>query len=252
MSTFDISDHQNQYQYIYRGTLVNVPASPTISVELEARGTATLEGSESVVTLVLAGTRRGETLVEILTAGPGEVWLVTSVTNTAVGAEGVDTEPVVTEVRHGGALVNLLAQRTELQVLSCAPPGTGLTVLAPGHSHGAAALGPGDLRGSAHLAPPPDLPLVTQTSPGVQAAPAVLSAGVAGATLTLVTSGCVETPPGRPADLRPLLALVNVLTVVIRANLSEPVRAGAKERPDQILTVELALVCLRQTLIDVW
>ena len=252
MSTFDISDHQNQYQYIYRGALVNVPASPTISVELEARGTATLEGSESVVTLVLAGTRRGETLVEILTAGPGEVWLVTSVTNTAVGAEGVDTEPVVTEVRHGGALVNLLAQRTELQVLSCAPPGTGLTVLAPGHSHGAAALGPGDLRGAASLAPPSDLPLVTQTSPAVQTAPAVLRGGVAGAALTLEPPGCVETPPGRSTDLRPLLALVDVLAVVIRADLSEAVRAGTEERPDQILTVELALVCLRQTLVDVW
>ena len=200
---------------------------------------------------MLAGARGGQTLVEILTAGPGEVWLVASVADTAVGAESVDTEPVVTEVRHGGTLVNLLAERTELQVLRCAPPRTGLTGLPPDHSHGAAALGPGHLTGPAHLAPPSHLPLVTQASPGVQAAPPVLCAGVAGAALTLVTSGCVETPPGWPAHLRPLLALVNVLTVVIRADLSEPVRAGTQERPDQILTVELTLVGLRQTLVDI-
>ena len=34
--------------------------------------------------------------------------------------------------------------------------------------------------------------------------------------------------------------------------MSEPVRTGAEERPDQILTVELALVGLRQTLVYIW
>ena len=85
---------------------------------MEAGRTATFEGPESVVALVLAGPRGGETLVVVLTADPGEVRLVTSVTDTPVGPEGVDTEPVVTEVRHGGTLVNLLAERTELPVLS--------------------------------------------------------------------------------------------------------------------------------------
>ena len=221
---------------------------------MEARRTSALEGAERVVALVLAGPRGGQTLVEILTAGPGEVRLVSSVTDTAVGAEGVDAEPVVTEVRHGGTLVNLLAERTEGRVLSCAPPGTGLTVLplAPGHSQGAAALSPGHLSGPAQLTPPPELPLVAQPPPRVQTAPAVLRVGEAGPALTLETAGRVETPPAWPANPRPLLALVDVLAVVISANLSEPVRAGAQERPDQILTVELTLVGLCQTLVDIW
>ena len=221
---------------------------------MEARRTATLEGPEGVVTLVLAGARGGETLIEILTAGPGEVRLVSPVTDTAVGAECVDAQPVVTEVRHGGALVDLLAERTEVRVLRCSPPGTGLAVLplSPGHSHGAAALSPGHLSGPAQLTPPPELPLVAQPPPRVQTAPAVLRVGEAGPALTLETAGRVETPPAWSANPRPLLALVDVLAVVITANLSEPVRAGAQERPDQILTVELTLVGLRQTLVDIW
>ena len=69
---------------IYRGTLVNVPTCPAVSVELEARRTATLEGAERVVALVLAGTRHGQALIEVLAAGPGEVWLVSSVTDAPV------------------------------------------------------------------------------------------------------------------------------------------------------------------------
>ena len=102
---------------IYRGTLVNVPTCPAVSVELEARRTATLEGAERVVALVLAGSRGGQALIEVLTAGPGNVRLIPPVTDTAVGAERVDAEPVLTEVRHAGALVDILAERTEVAVL---------------------------------------------------------------------------------------------------------------------------------------
>ena len=96
------------------------------------------------------------------------------------------------------------------------------------------------------------LPVIPGALVEVPAGVVVRSELVAVATLTLVTSSCVQTPPGWPAHLRPLLALVDVLTVVIGANLSEPVRTGAQECSDQILTVELTLVGLRQTLVDIW
>ena len=37
-----------------------------------------------------------------------------------------------------------------------------------------------------------------------------------------------------------------------RIPVSVALRAGAQERPDQILAVELALIGLSQTLVDVW
>ena len=95
------------------------------------------------------------------------------------------------------------------------------------------------------------LPVIPGALVEVPAGVVVRSELVAVATLTLVTSSCVETPPGWSAHLRPLLTLVDVLTVLIVANRSEPVRTGAQECSDQILTVELTLVGLRQTLVDI-
>ena len=88
--------------------------------------------------------------------------------------------------------------------------------------------------------------------PGVQTAPAPLSAGVAGPTLTLGAPGRVETATSRSTEVRTLRALVNILAVVSGAQLAVTLWAGAQERADQILAVELALVGLSQTLIHVW
>ena len=82
------------------GALVNIPAGPPVSVQLKPGRTPTSEGAERVVALVLAGTGHGQALIEVLAGGPGEVWLVTSVTDAPVGPESVDTETVLTEVRH--------------------------------------------------------------------------------------------------------------------------------------------------------
>ena len=52
------------------------------------------------------------------------------------------------------ALVYIPAERTELPVLGTAPPGTCLTVRAPGLAHGAAAVRHGDGGGAPGLASP--------------------------------------------------------------------------------------------------
>merc|ERR1719317_1731634 len=72
--------------------------------------------------------------------------LVASVTDTPVGPHGVDAHPILAQVWHCLALVNIPAQRTQALLLAqatellAAPPRTQLTRLPPSCTHSTAAV----------------------------------------------------------------------------------------------------------------
>lgn len=91
--------------------LVQVPAGSAVPVEFVARRAPALVRPKSVMAELVTGRRALGTLVYVVTPCPATVRAVSSVTDTPVGAHGVDTGALLAESWHGLAFVNVLAIR---------------------------------------------------------------------------------------------------------------------------------------------